>query len=78
MMYFLCFFIDLISGPVGISLEGSGPTRGAEIEMAEEEGLLITEEEETKMEDENDEVCAPASWEVYGLPFWQASRLWQF
>ncbi|KAM3845600.1 guanine nucleotide-binding protein-like 3-like protein isoform 2-T3 [Vipera latastei] len=47
---------NLISGPVGISLEGSGPTRGAEIEMAEEEGLHITEEEETKMEDENDEL----------------------
>ncbi|XP_029140352.1 guanine nucleotide-binding protein-like 3-like protein [Protobothrops mucrosquamatus] len=48
---------NLISGPVGISLEGSGLTRGAEIEMAEEEGLHITEKEATKMEeDENDEL----------------------
>ncbi|KAK9407588.1 guanine nucleotide-binding protein-like 3-like [Crotalus adamanteus] len=48
---------NLISGPVGIFLEGSGLTRGAEIEMAEEEGLHITEEEATKMEgDENDEL----------------------
>ncbi|XP_039221952.1 guanine nucleotide-binding protein-like 3-like protein isoform X2 [Crotalus tigris] len=47
---------NLISGPVGIFLEGSGLTRGAEIEMAEEEGLHITEEA-TKMEgDENDEL----------------------
>ncbi|XP_034290000.1 guanine nucleotide-binding protein-like 3-like protein [Pantherophis guttatus] len=47
---------NLISGPLGISLEGSGLTSGAEIEMPEEEGLHITEEEETKMEeDENDE-----------------------
>lgn len=76
---YIFFLIDLISGPVGISLEGSGLTRGAEIEMAEEEGLHITEKEATKMEeDENDEVCAPAFLVVYGLPFWQASRLWQF
>lgn len=63
---------------MGISLEGSGLTSGAEIEMTEEEGLHITEEEETKMEDdENDEVCALAL-VVHGLSFWQASRLLQF
>ncbi|XP_063150232.1 guanine nucleotide-binding protein-like 3-like protein [Candoia aspera] len=55
---------NLISGPVGITLEGSGLTSGAEIEMAEEEGLHITEEEETKMEEDEDHEFGPMTIEL--------------
>ncbi|XP_013926666.1 PREDICTED: guanine nucleotide-binding protein-like 3-like protein [Thamnophis sirtalis] len=55
---------NLISGPVGISLEGSGLTSGAEIEMAEEEGLHITEEEGTKMEEDKDDELGPMTIEL--------------
>ncbi|KAH0628861.1 hypothetical protein JD844_010459 [Phrynosoma platyrhinos] len=44
----------LSSGPVGISLEGSGLTSGAEAVMDEEEELCHQEPEETKMEEDGD------------------------
>ncbi|XP_007432929.1 guanine nucleotide-binding protein-like 3-like protein [Python bivittatus] len=55
---------NLISGPVGITLEGSGLTSGAEIEMAEEEGLHITEEEGTKMEEDENHEFGPMTIEL--------------
>ncbi|KAM6475743.1 guanine nucleotide-binding protein-like 3-like protein isoform 1-T4 [Liasis olivaceus] len=55
---------NLISGPVGITLEGSGLTSGAEIEMAEEEGLHITEEEDTKMEEDENHEFGPMTIEL--------------
>ncbi|XP_026532060.1 guanine nucleotide-binding protein-like 3-like protein [Notechis scutatus] len=55
---------NLNSGPVGISLEGSGLTSGAETEMAEEEGLHITEEEESKMEEDEGDELGPMTIEL--------------
>ncbi|KAG8147942.1 putative Guanine nucleotide-binding protein, partial [Naja naja] len=56
--------IGLIPGPVGISLEGSGLTSGAETEMAKEEEIHITEEEETKMEEDEGDELGPMTVEL--------------
>uniref|UniRef100_A0A8D0KK43 G protein nucleolar 3 like n=1 Tax=Salvator merianae TaxID=96440 RepID=A0A8D0KK43_SALMN len=57
---------SLPSGPSGISLEASGLTSGAEVEMDEEEEdrLSSIEEEETKMEDDRDDEFGPMTIEL--------------
>ncbi|XP_044299467.1 guanine nucleotide-binding protein-like 3-like protein [Varanus komodoensis] len=55
---------NLPSGPAGITLEGSGLTSGAEVEMDEEEGSCHQEEEETKMEEERDLEFGPMTVEL--------------
>ncbi|XP_066470431.1 guanine nucleotide-binding protein-like 3-like protein [Tiliqua scincoides] len=55
---------NMPSSLAGISLEGSGLTSGAEVEMDEKEELCLQEQEETKMEEDGDKEFGPMTIEL--------------